>query len=263
MNEHLIAIVLGLVEGLTEFIPVSSTGHLILAGRLLGFDGDKAKLFDVFIQLGAILAVVVLYFRTFAELFSAPEHKGFSGANGLLLLGLTTLPAVVIGKLAHSAIKEHLFSPDTVAVGLAVGAVWMLATERWLRGRGTADLGGLTWRIALGIGVFQCLALWPGMSRSTCTILGAMMLGLDRTSAVRYSFFAAVPIMVLAVAYDVLRNASLLTVETIPWFATGFVVAFISALGAIRFFIRWVSRRGLAPFAWYRLAVAVVVWRWM
>lgn len=259
MNEHLIAIVMGLVEGLTEFIPVSSTGHLILVGHLMGFDGDEAKLFDVFIQLGAILAVVVMYFRTFAELFSAPEHKGFSGYNGILLLGLTTLPAVVIGKLGHGAIKAHLFGPDTVAVGLAAGAAWMLLAEHLLRGRETSDLTGLTWRIALGIGFFQCLALWPGMSRSTCTILGAMMLGLDRASAVKYSFFAAVPIMCLAVAYDLLKNASLLTADTIPWFLTGFVVAFFSALAAIRFFIRWVSRHGLAPFAWYRLAVAVLV----
>jgi undecaprenyl-diphosphatase len=263
MNEHLIAAALGLVEGLTEFIPVSSTGHLILVGHLLGFDGDEAKLFDVFVQLGAILAVVVLYFRTFAELFSAPAREGFSGYNGILLLGLTTLPALVVGTVAHGAIKEHLFSPDTVAVGLAVGAVWMLAAERRARGRGTVALNGLTWRMALGIGLFQCLALWPGMSRSTCTILGAMMLGLDRTSAVRYSFFAAVPIMFLAVAYDMLRNASLLTVATIPWFLTGFVVAFLSALLAIRFFIRWVSRHGLVPFAWYRLALSVVVWYWL
>ncbi len=261
MNEHLIAVVMGLVEGLTEFIPVSSTGHLILVGHLLGFDGEAAKLFDVFIQLGAILAVVVMYFRTFAELFSAPERTGFSGYNGILLLGLTTLPAVVIGKLAHGAIKAHLFSPDTVAVGLAAGAIWMLLAERLLGGRASKELDGLTWRVALGIGLFQCLAMWPGMSRSTCTILGAMMLGLNRASAVKYSFFAAVPIMTLAVAYDLLKNASLLTADTIPWFLTGFVVAFLSAMAAIRFFIHWVSRHGLAPFAWYRLAVAgLVVW---
>jgi undecaprenyl-diphosphatase len=263
MNEHLIAAILGLVEGLTEFIPVSSTGHLILVGHLLGFDGEEAKLFDVFVQLGAILAVVVLYFRTFAELFSAPTREGFSGYNGIILLGLTTLPALAVGKLAHGAIKEHLFSPDTVAVGLAVGAVWMLVAERRTRRRSTVALSGMTWCMALGIGLFQCLALWPGMSRSTCTILGAMTLGLDRTSAVRYSFFAAVPIMFLAAGYDMLRNASLLTVSTVPWFLTGLTVAFLSALLAIRFFIRWVSRHGLVPFAWYRLILSVIVWYWL
>ncbi|HMP75340.1 MAG TPA: undecaprenyl-diphosphate phosphatase [Kiritimatiellia bacterium] len=262
MNEHLIAVILGLVEGLTEFIPVSSTGHLILVGHLLGFDGAAAKLFDVFIQLGAILAVVVVYFRTFAELFSAPERRGFSGYNGILLLGLTSLPAIVIGKLSHGAIKEHLFSPDTVAAALAVGAVWILVSERLLRGRKTVDLDGMTWKLALGIGLFQCLALWPGMSRSTCTIVGGMMLGLSLPAATRYSFFAAVPIMVLAVGYDLLQNATLLTADTIPWFLTGFVVAFLSALAAIKFFIRFVSRHGLSAFAWYRLAVAGLVW-WM
>lgn len=260
MNEHLIAVILGLVEGFTEFIPVSSTGHLILVGHLLGFDGEEAKLFDVFIQLGAILAVVTIYLRTFAELFSAPESDGFSGYHGIWLLGLTTLPALIVGKLAHGTIKAHLFSPDTVALGLAAGGIWMLVAERALKERPSKDLSRMTWRTALGIGLFQCLALWPGMSRSTCTILGGMMLGLDRASAVKYSFFAAVPVLALAVAYDLLKNAALLTAETVPWFATGFFVAYLSALAAIRFFIRWISYHGLAPFAWYRLALAALVW---
>lgn len=262
MNEHLIAAIMGVVEGLTEFLPVSSTGHLILVGHLLGFDSEEAKLFEVFIQLGAILAVVVTYFRTFAELFSAPDRRGFSGYNGILLLGLTSLPALIAGKLSHGYIKEHLFSPDTVAAALAAGAVWILVADRLLRGRAGAELDGLTWRIALGIGLFQCLALWPGMSRSTSTIVGGMMLGLSLPAATRYSFFAAVPIMVLAVAYDLMHNAALLTGDTIPWFLTGFIVAFLSALAAIKFFIHFVSHHGLAPFAWYRLALAGVVW-WM
>lgn len=260
MNDHLIAVILGLVEGLTEFLPVSSTGHLILAGHLLGFDGETAKLFDVFIQLGAILAVVVVYFRTFAELFSAPTERGFSGHHGIVLLGLTTLPALAAGSLAHGSIKAHLFTPDTVALALAVGAAWILVVDRRLRGRTGGDLNGLTWKLALGIGLFQCLALWPGMSRSTCTIVGGMMLGLSLPAATRYSFFAAVPLMILAVAYDLLKNAALLTGDTLPWFLTGLVVSFLSALAAITFFIRFVSRHGLAPFAWYRLAVAGLVW---
>ncbi|MCS6771966.1 MAG: undecaprenyl-diphosphate phosphatase [Kiritimatiellae bacterium] len=260
MNEHWIAVVMGLVEGFTEFLPVSSTGHLILVGHLLGFDGETAKLFEVFIQLGAILAVVTMYTRTFAELFSEPSGPGFSGYNGILFLGLTTLPAVVVGRASHAAIKAHLFGPDTVAVGLAAGAVWILVAERLHSDRPAVGLSAMTWRMALGIGLFQCLALWPGMSRSTCTILGAMMLGLDRASAVKYSFFAAVPVMTLAVAYDLLKNASLLTAETIPWFAIGFIVAYLSAAAAIRFFLHWISRHGLAPFAWYRLAVAAAVW---
>lgn len=263
MNEHLVAVIMGLVEGLTEFLPVSSTGHLILVGHLLGFDNDAAKVFDIFIQLGAILAVVAYYFRTFAELFSAPSQRGFSGYHGMVLLAITTLPALILGKLSHSFIKSRLFSPDTVAVGLAVGALWILAVEFTLKKKPRRDLDGLTWKIALGIGLFQCLALWPGMSRSASTILGAMMLGLDRAAATRYSFFAAVPIMFLAVAYDLLQNASLLTASTIPWFAIGFVVSFLAALGAIRFFIHFVTRHGLAAFAWYRLILAAIVWRTM
>ncbi len=260
MNEHLTATLMGIVEGLTEFLPISSTGHLILVGELIGFNGDAAKLFDIFIQLGAILAVVVVYFRTFAELFSTPYQRGFSGYHGIVLLGLTTLPALVIGKLSHSAIKEHLFSPVTVAIGLAVGAIWILLVERLLRGKARNDLTALSWKVALGIGFFQCLALWPGMSRSACTILGAMMLGLDRLSATRYSFFAAVPIMTLAVAYDLLQNATLLTADTIPWFLVGFAVSFLSALAAIKLLIHFVARHSLSAFAWYRLAIAALVW---
>lgn len=263
MNEHAIAAIMGLVEGATEFLPVSSTGHLILVGHLLGFDSDAAKLFDVFIQFGAILAVVVAYFRTFAELFSAPSQRGFSGYHGILLLGLTTFPALIVGKLSHEFIKARLFGPETVAIGLAVGAVWILVAERALRTVTLADLSGLTWKTALGIGFFQCLALWPGMSRSTCTIVGAMTLGLNLPAATRYSFFAAVPIMTLAVAYDLLQNAALLTADTIPWFLIGFAVSFVSALAAIKFFIRFVSRHGLSVFAWYRLVVAALVWCWI
>ncbi|MCZ7591721.1 MAG: undecaprenyl-diphosphate phosphatase [Kiritimatiellae bacterium] len=263
MSEHVIAFIMGIVEGLTEFLPVSSTGHLILVGHLLGFDGDTAKVFDVFIQLGAILAVVAYYFRTFAELFSAPSQKGFSGYHGLVLLAITTLPALIVGKLSHQFIKARLFSPDTVAIGLAIGALWILAVEFTRKDGPRKDLSGLTWKTALGIGLFQCIALWPGMSRSASTILGAMMLGLDRASATRYSFFAAVPIMILAVAYDLLQNASLLTAGAIPWFLIGFVVSFLAALAAIRFFIHFVTRHGLGVFAWYRLLLAAAVWYWI
>lgn len=255
------AVLLGLVEGFTEFLPVSSTGHLILAGHLLGRTGEEWKLFEVFIQLGAILAVVVAHFRVFAELFSAPEKgKGFSGYNGFILLGLTTLPALLAGRLAYRFIKTHLFCPETVAAGLAAGAIWILLVERRPLRETPRGLDDLDARAAFLIGLFQCLALWPGMSRATCTILGALMLGFDRASAVRYSFFAAVPLMLFAVAYDLMRNAHLLDASSIGWFLTGFGVAFVSALAAIQFFIRWVSRHGLAPFAWYRLAVAALTW---
>lgn len=259
MMEHLIAAVMGVVEGLTEFLPVSSTGHLILAGHLLGFEGEEAKTFEVFIQLGAILAVLVAYRTTFLDLLSAPSGTGFRGRNGIVLLLLTTLPGLVAGKLAHGFIKQHLFTPFTVAIGLAVGAVWILLTERFYRHHAPRDLDHLTWRGALGIGLFQCLALWPGMSRSTSTILGGMLLGLTRKAATEYSFFAAVPLLAAACVYDLSHNAHLLTAATVPYFLTGLVVSFVAAWLAIRFFIHFVSRNTLSVFAWYRLVVAGLV----
>ena len=260
---HLIAVVMGVVEGLTEFLPVSSSGHLILTSHLLNFTGEEAKTFEVFIQLGAILAVVLSYRTTFVNLLSAPSGEGFRGRNGIVLLLLTTLPGLLVGKLAYGSIKGVLFAPLPVAIGLAVGGLWILATEAFYRHHAPRDLDRLTWRAALGIGLFQCLALWPGMSRSTSTILGGMLLGLTRKSATEYSFFSAVPLIVAACAYDLLQNAHLLTADTLPYFATGFAVSFFSAWAAIRFLIRFVSRHSLVVFAWYRLALAAAVFVWI
>ena len=261
LHPQLTAALMGLVEGLTEFLPVSSTGHLILAGALLRFEGEVAKTFEVFIQLGAILAVLLAYRTTFLNLVLAPSDKGFRGANGILLLLLTTLPGLIGGVLAHGFIKEHLFTPRTVAVGLAVGGVWILVAERFRHSTAPRELDRLTWRMALGIGLFQCLALWPGMSRSTCTILGGLWLGLGRKAATEYSFFAAVPLLAAACVYDLLHNFHLLDAQTLPLFATGFAVAFGSAWLAIRFLIQFVAHHTLAAFGWYRLAVAgLVLW---
>jgi undecaprenyl-diphosphatase len=254
-----IAVILGLVEGVTEFLPVSSTGHLILAGRLLGFTGETAGTFEIFIQLGAILAVVVHYRKVFFELLRPPMGDGFSGTRGLGLLGWTTVPGLVAGLLAHGFIKAHLFTPITVAAALFVGAIWILLTERYYRHHAPRGLDRLDRRTAIGIGLFQCLALWPGMSRSTCTILGAMLLGLDRVAATQYSFFAAVPLLAAATGYDLLKSLHALHASDIPLFGVGFVVAYATAWLAIRFFVRFVSRHSLAVFGWYRLALAAVV----
>lgn len=254
-----IAIILGLVEGITEFLPVSSTGHLILAGHLLGFTGAQADSFDVFIQLGAILAVVVCYRNLFGSVFKAPTEAGFSGTRAMFFLAVTTLPALVLGKLLHAHIKMYLFTPTTVAMGLALGAVWILITEHFFRHRDPHGLEIMTWKLALYVGLYQCLAMWPGMSRSTCTILGGMLIGLDRRSATEYSFFAAVPIMCAACAYDLLKSWHLLSAADLPVFATGFVVSFFCAWGSIRFLLHYVSRHSFKAFAWYRLAVAGLV----
>lgn len=257
-----IAILMGLVEGLTEFIPVSSTGHLILTGHLVRFTGPVAETFEIFIQLGAMLAVVVAYPRRFTGLLRFREHAGFSGGRGIGLLLLTTLPALVLGAVAHGAIKRHLFTPTTVAIGLGVGALWILWIERRPRPTPCAALETLTWKEALGIGLFQCLALWPGMSRSASTILGGMMLGVERRAATEYSFLAAVPVLTAAGCFDLYQSLPLLQAGDLPLFAVGFGVAFAAGWLAVKGFVRFLGRHTLQPFAWYRLALAAAIMMW-
>jgi undecaprenyl-diphosphatase len=262
----IIAILLGLVEGLTEYIPVSSTGHLILVGDLLGFDrlvgAEVAKTFDIFIQLGAILAVVVAYPGRFVGLLRLGDNRGFSGLRGLTLLLITSIPGGILGLVGRPFIKEHLFQPLTVAIGLAVGALWILAVEWRLPRTRREGVDSLDWRDALGIGLFQCLALWPGMSRSSATILGGMMLGVERKTATEYSFFAAVPILTAATLYELYKSRDLLSAAHISLFGIGLGVSFLAAWAAVTFFVRFLGRHTLVPFGWYRLAIAAVVLVW-
>jgi undecaprenyl-diphosphatase len=253
------AVILGLVEGATEFLPISSTGHLIIVGRLLGWEDARAATFEIFIQLGAILAVVVLYRERFLGLWPPRQRQGFAGGHGLLLLALTTLPALVFGALLHSTIKTRLFNPLTVALGLGLGgiAILLLENRRIRAGRPGLDL--LQWHEALAIGFLQCLSLWPGVSRAAATILGGMVVGLERKTATEYSFLAAVPVMCAAVAFDLLKSWRYLQAADLPIFAVGFIVAFVTAVVAVKIFMRLLSSRTLAPFGWYRIAVALVV----
>lgn len=263
MTDLWIAVIMGIVEGLTEFLPVSSTGHLIIAGDLLNFTGNKAASFDVFIQLGAILAVAVLYWRRFVHLLPAGKSEtqgGFSGIRGLVLLGLTTLPALVSGYLAHQAIKAYLFRPATVALALAVGGVGILLAEKYKPKSRVFELDQIGYFQALMVGCFQCLSLWPGMSRSASTIIGGLFSGLDRKTATEYSFLAAVPVMVAATSYDLLKSWRFLEFQDIQFFAVGFVVSFISAALAIKAFISLVQRWSLAPFAYYRILIAPIIY---
>jgi undecaprenyl-diphosphatase UppP len=259
-----IAVILGLVEGLTEFLPVSSTGHLILAGHLLDFTGPKADTFDIAIQLGAILAVVVLYRERFLGLLKENPTRPFSGKRGILMLLLTSLPALGLGFLAHHAIKTYLFGPQTVALALFVGAVLLLWTEfrvkRTRRVTQAATLDAITPRLAFGIGLFQCLALWPGFSRAGATIMGGMLLGVDRKTAAEYSFLAAVPVMCAAVGYDMLKNWRLFEAGDFSFLAIGFVASFVFGWLAVKGFITLLQNMTLKPFAWYRVALAPVVW---
>ena len=261
--EILTSIIMGLVEGITEFLPISSTGHLIVAGHLLGFDDmvgkDVADAYEIIIQLGAILAVVAAYPGRFVGLLRFRENRGFAGLHGIFLLVITSLPAALLGLAARGYIKRNLFSPTTVAAGLAVGAVWILLTER-LRPRARKEgIDALTWREALGVGLFQCLSLWPGMSRSAATILGGMTCGIERKTATEYSFFAAVPIMIAATCYELYKSYGILNASHVTMLAVGFVVSFISAWAAVKVFIHFLSHHTLLPFGWYRLAVAALV----
>lgn len=259
-----IAVLMGLVEGLTEFLPVSSTGHLILAGHVLDFTGPKADTFEIAIQLGAILAVVVLYRQRFLGLLRTDPTRPFSGPRGVLLLFLTSLPALGLGFAAHHAIKEYLFGPRTVALALFTGALLLLYAERRAkkvrRATQAATLDAVTPRLALGIGLFQCLALWPGFSRSGATIVGGMMLGADRKTAAEYSFLAAVPVMCAAVGYDLLKSWRLFESGDFTFLAVGFVASFVFGWAAVKGFITLLQNMTLRPFAWYRLALAPVIW---
>ncbi len=255
-----IAIILGIVEGLTEFIPVSSTGHLIVVGDLLGFVGDKAATFEVAIQLGAILSVLVLYRNRFLGLM--PGKEGFvpgsalEGWPGVWRIALATAPALIVGYIAHHFIKSHLFTPVAVSWALAVGGVGILVAERVISRRTLRSMDDLTVGQALGIGLFQTLALWPGISRSGATIVGGLLLGLDRKGAAEFSFLIAVPVMLAATGFEILQMGGSFTADEVAQFAVGFVVSFVVALMAIATFIRILSRWSLAPFAWYRIVAA-------
>lgn len=261
--EQLLAAVMGVVEGLTEFLPVSSTGHLILAGHFTGFQyavgREAAAAFEIVIQLAAILAVVAAYPRRFADLCRLSDNRGMRGLRGLWLLFLTSFPAAVLGMATRQLIHHYLFDSLVVAVALAVGAIWILIVEKFRPKARFETIDELGWLQAWQIGLFQCLALWPGMSRSASTILGGMLCGLSRRAAAEYSFFAAVPIVCAAAIFEFYKSAEALTAMSRMSLLIGFVVSFLSAWAAVRFFIRFLSRRTLQPFGWYRLAVALVV----
>lgn len=259
MTDLVIALILGIVEGLTEFIPVSSTGHLIVVGSLLGFEGEKAATFEVFIQLGAILAVAWLYRRRLLSLATLGPGDGFTGRRGLGLLVLTTLPAVVIGALAHGFIRDQLFDPLTVAIGWGIGGLGTLLTERFRPRPVIEGLDAIGWRTALAIGLYQCFALWPGVSRSASTIVGGMLVGVERKTAAEYSFLAAIPVIAAASLFELVSSLDILEVSDIPLFATGFLVSFLSAWVAVTFFLRLLSRWTLRPFGWYRIAAALLL----
>lgn len=252
------ALVMGLVEGLTEFFPISSTGHLIVAGDLIRFDAHGAKVFEVVIQLGAILAVLWLYRARFISMLAGLAREADARSFALNLI-LAFLPAAIVGFLFIKPIKAHLFNAPSVGAALVLGGLVILWVERrQLRVR-VHTVDNMTWRDALKVGCAQVLALIPGTSRSGSTIIGGMLFGLDRRAATEFSFFLAVPTMFAATLYDVYKNYSLFTASDLPVFAVGFLAAFVSALLAVRGLIRYVSGHSFNAFAWYRIAFGLLI----
>jgi undecaprenyl-diphosphatase len=258
MNDIIKAIILGLVEGATEFIPVSSTGHLILAADWLNFEGDRAKSFEVFIQLGAILAVVWLY-RT--KVLTVFKNAGRDPQARQLIINLMIafLPAAIIGFLTHGWIKDHLFNPLMVAWAMLLGGVAILLIEWWNPPEDVEDVDHVPMSKALGIGVAQVLSLFPGVSRSGATIMGARSLGLSRRAAAEFSFFLAIPVMFAATGYDLFKSRDTLSAADAPVFAVGFIVSFLSAIVVVKAFLGFVSRHSFKPFAWYRIAFGALL----
>ena len=258
------ALLLGVVEGLTEFLPISSTGHLILVSDLLGLNDEKGKVFDIVIQLGAILAVCWEYRARFAKAFSglASDRVQQRFAANLFV---AFLPAAAVGLAFQSQIKKFLFNPVSVAIALVVGALAIFAIERWYSRRGAprvASVDDMTWKDALKVGLAQCLSLIPGTSRSGATIMGGMMFGLSRQVATEFSFFLAVPIMFAATGYQVVKYRALFTASDLAPFAVGFVVSFVAALIAVKALIRYVAHHDFRAFAWYRIVLGAAVLAW-
>jgi len=253
------ALVMGVVEGLTEFLPVSSTGHLILAGDLLGFSDEKAKVFEIVIQTGAMLAIVWEYRAKFWLVFAGLLSERAAQRFALNLL-VAFVPAAVLGLAFGKLIKAHLFHAVPVALAFIVGGFVILWVERSLRPRVRVErVEDMTWRDALKVGIAQAFALIPGTSRSGATIIGGLLFGLSRRAATEFSFFLAVPTLVAAGAYDFWKNRTLFETGDIGLFATGSIAAFVSAFLCVRWLLRYISTHDFTPFAWYRLAFGAAV----
>jgi len=258
----LVAAILGLVEGLTEFLPVSSTGHLIVAGSLLDFTGERAKLFEIVIQAGAIVAVCWEYrARLFAVARGLPRER--AAQRFVLNLLIAFLPAALLGLAFAGAIKARLFAPVPVAAAFIAGALVILWAERRQRARPDRvrirSVDELSWTDALKVGCAQAFALIPGTSRSGATIIGGMLFGLSRQAATEFSFFLAIPTLFAATGYDLVKNRHLLSTGDLSMIAVGFAVAFVSAFFTIRALLRYVAHHDFVPFAWYRIAFGLVI----
>lgn len=258
LQTYLEAALLGVIEGLTEFLPVSSTGHLILFGDLLGFSGPPGKVFEVAIQMGSILAVCVVYFgRLWGVLIDLPwsaEARRF-----VIVILVAFLPAMVLGAGLHGIIKTYLFSPSVVCAALVVGGVAILLIERMNHRSTFRRIEEFPLPLAIKVGFMQCVAMVPGVSRSGATIMGALLLGVRRETAAEFSFFLAIPTMFGATAYDLFKNRDALSLDDMSLIAVGFVLAFVSGLLVVKTLVGFVGRHGFSVFGWYRIVVGLVM----
>ncbi|WJY19398.1 undecaprenyl-diphosphate phosphatase [Alteriqipengyuania flavescens] len=267
MNTTLTAILLGIVEGLTEFVPVSSTGHLILASELFGYDAAQWAMFNVVIQLGAILAVVYQYWTTFWNAGMGVlklESEGLRFARNIIL---AFVPSAILGLALKDYIDIMLGSPSIVAWALIIGGIAILGIEKVANPRGDTKVADLPMKQVIGVGLAQCLAMVPGVSRSGATIMGALAMGINRKTAAEFSFFLAVPTMIGATTLELIQKGDELTAGTmtVGWYeiAIGFAVSFVVALVVIRAFVAYVSKHGFAPFAWYRIVIGAAAVAWL
>ena len=261
MNDVITAIILGIVEGVTEFLPVSSTGHLILASALLGYNSDYWALFNIVIQLGSILAIVVLYWRTFWAVLQGLLRFDPTSVRFVRNLLVAFLPAAVIGLALHKQIEKLLGSPLTVAIALIVGGLAIIGIERTVKEGNVKGVADIPLPKVIAIGFIQCLAMIPGVSRSGATILGALSLGVERRTAAEFSFFLAIPTMLGATVLElVTKRHELMAANSVGFglIGLGFVVAFVVALVVVRWFVGLVGRTGFSPFGWYRIAVGAL-----
>jgi undecaprenyl-diphosphatase len=263
----LIAIILGIVEGITEFLPVSSTGHLILATKLLGFDAEKWAAFNIIIQLGAILAIVVLYWRTFWAVLQGMLHRNRVSWRFVRNIAIGFLPSAVLGFLLINKIELLLGNAKVVAIAFIVGGIAILLIERMAKRSDVVGVAEMPLGTVVGVGLIQCLAMIPGVSRSGATIMGGLSLGVERRTAAEFSFFLAIPTMLGATTLELVKHRDTLMAGAsgvgFGTVAVGFVVSFVVALVVVRAFVHYISRHGFAPFAWYRIVAGLVALAWL
>ncbi|MFS0868770.1 undecaprenyl-diphosphate phosphatase [Paenibacillus xylanilyticus] len=260
MTDVIKAIILGIIEGLTEFLPVSSTGHLILAGNLLNFEGDAAITFKIVIQLGAVMAVLILYWKRYMEIGSNLIKMEFSKSKGLNVIHmiLAMLPALIVYLLLKDTIKSQLFGPTPVLIGLVAGGLLMIIAARNKRTNSVDTIDEISYKQAFGIGLFQCLALWPGFSRSGSTISGGLLLGTSQKAAADFTFIISVPVMFGATLLDLYDSRELLSLDDLYLMLIGFITSFLVAMIAVVTFIRLIKRLRLEWFALYRFVLAAL-----